>query len=406
MPGAGTDSSRPWTEGRGPIVILVEPQLGENIGAAARAMANFGLSQLRLVKPRPSWPSPKATMMAAGADRILDGVVLFDTLTAAIADCTFVLATTARAHDQAKPVVGAAEAAAEMAARLDGGETVAVLFGRERNGLENEEVALADRIVTLPVNPAFASLNLAQAVVIVAYEWFKCRSGGDLPFAMPQKSPAAPKQQLLAFFAALEGELERVEFFRPPDKRATMQINLRNIFSRMQPTQQDIRTLHGVFTAIAAGRKGPARGGVLDSEQAAMLRALIAEQAGAGGGVERSPLRGLARLLRRNPTEAERALWQALTNDRRFAGRGFKRQTPVGQHVCDFVSFPLHVVIDLTPADESAAAAKTRADKRAWLAKRGYRVIEVSAEDIAADVALVLDRLATTLDPVGAREKQ
>lgn len=405
MPGAGTDSSKPWTEGRGPIVILVGPQLGENIGAAARAMANFGLSQLRLVKPRPSWPSPKATMMAAGADRILDGVVLFDTLAAAIADCTFVLATTARAHDQAKPVVDAAQAAAEMAAHLDGGETVAVLFGRERNGLENEEVALADRIVTLPVNPAFASLNLAQAVVIIAYEWFKRRSGAKLPFAMPQKSPPAPKQQLLAFFAALEGELEQVEFFRPPDKRATMQINLRNIFSRMQPTQQDIRTLHGVFTAIAAGRKGPARGGVLDSEQAAMLRALIAEQAG-GGGVERSPLRGLARLLRRNPTEPERALWQALTNDRRFAGRGFKRQTPVGQHICDFVSFPLHVVIDLTPADESAAAAKTRADKRAWLAKRGYRVIEVGAADIAADVALALDRLAATLDPVGVHEKR
>jgi tRNA/rRNA methyltransferase len=403
MPGAGTDSSRPWSEGRGPIVILVEPQLGENIGAAARAMANFGLSQLRLVKPRPPWPNPKATMMAAGADRILDGVVLFDTVATAIADCTFVLATTARAHDQAKPVIGAAAAAAEMAARLDGGETVAVLFGRERNGLENEEVALADRIVTLPVNPAFASLNLAQAVVIIAYEWFKCGSGGKLPFAMPQKSPPAPKQQLLAFFAALEGELERVEFFRPPDKRATMQINLRNIFSRMQPTQQDIRTLHGVFTAIAAGRKGPASGGVLDSEQSTMLRALIAEQA--GGGVERSPLRGLARLLRRNPTEVERALWQALTNDRRFAGRGFKRQTPVGQHVCDFVSFPLHVVIDLTPADESAAAAKTRADKRAWLAKRGYRVIEVGAEDIAADVALVLDRLAAMLDPVGRQKR-
>jgi tRNA/rRNA methyltransferase len=369
-------------------------------------MANFGLSQLRLVKPRPSWPSPKATMMAAGADRILDGAVLFDTLAAAIADCTFVLATTARAHDQAKPVVGAAEAAADMAARLDNGETVAVLFGRERNGLENDEVALADRIVTLPVNPAFASLNLAQAVVIIAYEWFKCRSGVKLPFAMPQKSPPAPKQQLLAFFAALEGELERVEFFRPPDKRATMQINLRNIFSRMQPTQQDVRTLHGVFTAIAAGRKGPARGGVLDSEQAAMLRALIAEEAAADSGVERSPLRGLARLLRRNPTEAERALWQALTNDRRFAGLGFKRQTPVGQHICDLVSFPLHVVIDLLPAEESAVAAKTRADKRAWLAERGYRVIEVGAEDIAADVAIVLDRLAATLDPVGARTKR
>ena len=277
MPGAGTDSSKDWAAGPGPVVILVEPQLGENIGAAARAMANFGLSRLRLVKPRQGWPNDKARMMAAGADRILERAALFDSLEAAIADCTFVLATTARAHDQAKPVIGAAEAAAEMAPRIAAGETVAVLFGRERNGLENDEVALADRIVTLPVNPAFASLNLAQAVVIVAYEWFKLGSGAKLPFGMPQKSAPAPKQQLLAFFASLERELEKVEFFRPADKRETMQINLRNIFARMQPTQQDIQTLHGVIMAIAEGRKGPARGGVLDGEEAEMLRALIAE---------------------------------------------------------------------------------------------------------------------------------
>ena len=250
-----------------------------------------------------------------------------------------------------------------MAPRIDAGETVAIVFGRERNGLENDEVALADRIITLPVNPAFASLNLAQAVVIVAYEWFKLASGGQLPFAMPDKSAPAPKQQLLAFFAALERELEKVEFFRPPDKRETMQINLRNIFARMAPTQQDIQTLHGVIMAIAEGRKGPARGGVLDGEQAEMLRTLLAEHGGGRAPKERGPVRGLARLLRRNPTEAERALWQALTNDRRFAGRGFKRQTPIGQHICDFVSFPLRLVIDLVPAEESAEAAKTRADE-------------------------------------------
>ena len=184
-----------------------------------------------------------------------------------------------------------------------------MMFGRERNGLENHEVALADRIITLPVNPAFASLNLAQAVVIVAYEWFKLTSGGALPFRMPQKSDAAPRQQLLAFFANLERELEKVEFFRPPDKRETMQINLRNIFSRMQPTQQDIQTLHGVIMTIAEGRKGPARGGVLDSHEAGALRALLGEQ-GEAGDVSGGPMRGLARLLRRNPTDAERALWE------------------------------------------------------------------------------------------------
>src|SRR5262249_42528976 len=157
------------------------------------------------------------------------------------------------------------------------------------------------------------------------------------------------------FFEAIERELEKVEFFRPPDKRETMQINLRNIFARMQPTQQDIQTLHGVIMAIAEGRKGPARGDVFDGEQAEMLRALSAGHGSGRVRKEGGPVGGLARLLRRNPTEAARALWTALTNDRRFASRGFKRQTPVGRHICDFVSFPLRLVIDLVPSDESAA---------------------------------------------------
>ena len=399
MPGAGTDKTRDWRAGRGPIVVLVEPQLGENIGAAARAMANFGLSQLRLVNPRQGWPNDKARMMATGAGRVLDEATLYPTLAAAIADCSFVLATTARAHDQAKAVIGPAEAAALMTPKIDTGENIAVLFGRERNGLENDEVALADAIVTMPVNPAFASLNLAQAVVIVAYEWFKLASVGKLPFAMPNKSAPAPKQQLLAFFETVERELERVEFFRPPDKRETMQINLRNIFTRMQPTQQDIQTLHGVIMAIAEGRKGPARGGVLDGEQAELLRALLAEHGGGRIPKERGPVRGLSRLLRRNPTEAERTLWTALTNDRRFAGRGFKRQTPVGQNICDFVSFALRLVIDLTPIEESAAAAAARACKHAWLAERGYRVIEVGAADIETNLAAVLEEVASAISP-------
>src|SRR5262245_54498549 len=151
MPGAGTDKTRNWVEIEGPIVVLVEPQLGENIGAAARVMANFGLSHLRLVAPRQPWPNPKARMMAAGADRVLDAAQLFDTLAAAIADCTFVLATTARAHDQAKPVLSPEAAAGELAPRIAVGETVAIVFGRERIGLLNEEVAAADRIVTFPV---------------------------------------------------------------------------------------------------------------------------------------------------------------------------------------------------------------------------------------------------------------
>jgi tRNA/rRNA methyltransferase len=397
MPGAGTDKTKRWITTRAPIVVLVEPQLGENIGATARAMANFGLSRLRLVKPLHGWPNEKARAMASGADRVLDTAELYDSLADAIADCTFVLATTARGHDQAKPVVGADQAAAEMAPRVSGGEQVAILFGRERTGLENHEVALADAIVTLPVNPAFASLNLAQAVAVIAYEWFKVARGGELPFTQPVKSPPAAKQQFDAFFADLERELEKVEFFRPEEKRATMRINLRNIFTRMAPSQQDLRTLHGVLTAIAQGRKGPARGGVLEPEEAQRLRDLIAEHGAGKVPGERGPVRGLARLLRRNPTEAERVLWQALVNDRRFAGRGFKRQVPVGPHITDFVSFPLRCVIDLVPSDENEEAAKNRAEMRVYLEERDYRVVEVSVAEMETNLATALDRLATAI---------
>jgi tRNA/rRNA methyltransferase len=397
MPGAGTDKTKRWLETPAPIVVLVEPQLGENIGAAARAMANFGLSRLRLVKPLQGWPNEKARVMAAGADRILDRVALYDSLNGAIGDCSFVLATTARNHDQAKPVVSAEAAASEITARVRAGESVAIIFGRERIGLENHEVALADRIVTLPVNPAFASLNLAQAVVIVAYEWFKSATGAQLPFSMPEKSPPAPKQQLDAFFADLERELERVEFFRPEEKRGTMSVNLRNIFQRMAPTQQDIRTLHGVMNAIAQGRKGLAKGGVLDAAEAQKLRDLLAEHGGGRVPGERGPVRGLARLLRRNPTEAERVLWQALVNDRRFAGQGFKRQVPIGPHITDFVSFPLKCVLDLVPAHETGEAAHTRAERHAYLAERGYRVCEVRAEDVEREVSKVLDELSVVV---------
>jgi tRNA/rRNA methyltransferase len=401
MPGAGTDHTRAWSAFGGPIVVLVEPQLGENIGTAARAMANFGLTRLRLVRPRDAWPNVHARRAASGADAVLEGAALYDSLPAALADCRFVLATTARAHDQAKPVIGPAEAAREMAPRVAAGETVAVMFGRERWGLMNDEVGLADRIVTFPVNPAFASLNLAQAVLIVAYEWFKA-AGGALPFGMPLRSPPAGKEQLFAFFATLERELERVEFFRPAEKRDTMTINLRNIFARMAPTQQDIQTLHGVVMAIAEGRKGPAKGGILDGREAGMLRELLAEHGGGRVPGERGPVRGLSRLLRRNPTDAERTLWEALTKDRRFAGRGFKRQVPIGPHIVDIVSFPLRAVIDLVPEGESGEAAQTRARKHAWLKARDYRVCEVAAGEVEADVAAALEGIARQLGIGGA----
>jgi tRNA/rRNA methyltransferase len=405
MSGSGTDKTKTWHERRGPIVVLVEPQLGENIGAAARVMANFGLARLRLVKPRDGWPNLQAQRSASGADRVLDEAALFENVEDAVDDCSLVLATTARAHDQAKPVIGPEAAAREIAAHMSGGAghaNVAVLFGRERYGLENHEVALADRIVTFPVNPAFASLNLAQAVALMAYEWFKLAGGGELPFVMPQKSPPAGKEQLFAFFAGLERELDRVEFFRPPEKRATMIINLRNIFARMAPTRQDLQTLHGVVMSIAQGRKGPARGGVLDGAEAELLRTLLAEHGEGRVPNERGPVRGLARLLRRNPTEAERMLWDALTRDRRFAGRGFKRQVPIGAHINDFVSFPLRIVVDVVPAEEGAAAAAARSERIAWLEQRGYRVVAVGVAQIEADLAGTLDRLAGELLPYKA----
>jgi tRNA/rRNA methyltransferase len=393
---SGTDKTKAGHDLAGPVVILVEPQLGENIGMAARAMGNFALSRLRLVKPRDGWPNVAAQRAAAGADHILGSVELFDTVEQAIADLTLVFATTARAHDQAKPVVGPEGAAREIVGHVATGGGAGILFGRERSGLTNEEVALANRIITFPVNPGFASLNLAQAVLLMGYEWFKLSTAGALPFAMPERSEPASQHQMQAFFDNLVAELDKVEFLRPAEKRDTMLVNLRNIFTRMDPTKQDMHTLHGVVMAIAEGRKGPAKGGVLDGVQATRLRALLAEGQGGATADNSSTVRGLARLLRRNPTDAERILWQALTKDRRFAGL-FKRQTPVGRHIPDFVSFVHRIAIELVNPDESDAIAADRAGRRAWLEARDYRVVDISAADVERDLAAELERLEAGL---------
>src|SRR5665213_773533 len=396
MSGSGTDKTKTGVALTGPVVILVEPQLGENIGMAARAMGNFGLTRLRLVKPRDGWPNISAQRAAAGADHILERVELFDTVAQAVADCALLFATTARAHDQAKPVVAPDMAAREMASQCLGGGTVGILFGRERYGLQNEEVALANRIVTFPVNPGFASLNLAQAVLLVGYEWFKLSTEGALPFAMPERSEPASQHQMQAFFDNLVRELDKVEFLRPAEKRETMLVNLRNIFTRMEPTKQDMHTLHGVVMAIAEGRKGPAKGGVLDGEQATRLRALLAEHGQSALPSESGTVRGLARLLRRNPTDAERILWQALRTDHRFAGQ-FKRQTPVGRHIPDFVSFPHRLAIELVNPDETEVIVNDRAARQAWLQERGYRVIAMPVADVEGDLAGELDRLQSAV---------
>ena len=395
MPGAGTDKTKRWVETPGPVVILVESQLGENIGAVARVMANFGLSRLRLVRPRQAWPNDKARMMAAGADRVLDGAALYDTLEGAIADCSFVLAATARAHDQAKPVVGPAEAVALMAPRVAAGENVAILFGRERNGLENDEVALADSIVTLPVNPAFASLNLAPAVGIVAYEWLKVSSGDTIPFAVPQKSAAAPKEQLLAFFASLERELERWS----SSGRRTSARPCRSICATFSPAcSRRSRTSRPCTASSCRSPKAKVRSAAACSTARRPNAARTARRARSRPGAEgaRGPVRGLARLLRRNPTEAERMLWEALVT---IAASPAAVQAPDA-------GWPAHLRLCFFPAaagDRSGAGRRKRSrrkiprEKRDWLKAHDYTVLGIFDRDVESDMAAALARIENAI---------
>ncbi|KPL55338.1 hypothetical protein ABB55_26455 [Prosthecomicrobium hirschii] len=235
-----------------PVVILVGTQMAENVGAAMRAMANFGLRRLRLVDPREPFPNDKAIAMASGSDAILDPVETFPTLEAALQGLNTVFATTARAHDIAKPVVSPATAAPLLRAAIDRGETVGLVFGRERNGLTSDEVGLADAILTIPIDPAFPSLNLGQAVLTVAYEWRKVVIGDTAwtPFPEKERSPLASKEDVLGFFGHLETALDTVEFFRPPEKRGSMVRNLRSIFQKARLTEQEVRSLRGVLSAL------------------------------------------------------------------------------------------------------------------------------------------------------------
>jgi tRNA/rRNA methyltransferase len=263
MTGAGTNRTKKSREG-GPAVILVRPQLAVNIGMCARAMANFGLSDLRLVNPREGWPRTGALKKgahaaAAGAVHLLESAKLFDSVESAVGDLNGVYATTARERGQLKSVLTPAEAMPQIAARIGAGEKYGLLFGPERTGLDNDEVAIADKIITFPVNPAYASLNLAQAVLLVGYEWMRASTGDASPFAAPERSPPAPREMVLSFFAYLEGELERVGFFRPLAKRPVMQQNLRNIFHRFELTEQDVRSLRGMVVRLVEGPRANTR---------------------------------------------------------------------------------------------------------------------------------------------------
>lgn len=251
---AGTNRPHSQDLPPGPVIILVDPQMGENIGASARAMLNCGLTALRIVRPRDGWPNPKAVASASGADTVLDGVTLFDTVEAAVADCRRVYATTARPRTLVKPVMTPRAAAAEIRAEITAGRTVGVLFGSERKGLDNDDIVLADTIVTAPLNPAFSSLNLAQAVLLVAMEWATALA--DVPALQrdPGDSGPASKAELFRLFDHWELALERSGFFRTEEQRPTIVRNFRTLLQRAAPTAQEVRTLHGMITAMSGIR--------------------------------------------------------------------------------------------------------------------------------------------------------
>lgn len=244
-----------------PAICLVRPQMGENIGAVARAMLNFGLVSLRLVAPRDRWPNPKAETVAVGADAVLKRVRIEWRLEDALADATLVLAATARPRYLEKPAWGPRQAVANMRAAIAAGERPLVMFGPEAAGLETDEVARADAIVTLPVNPGFASLNLAHAVAVLAYAYAEARQDHALPawFREGEGSPAS-QDDLEGLFGHLEQELDRGRFFHPEDKAPLMKRNLRAMFMRARLSTQEASTLRGVIKALTIGRGGRKKG--------------------------------------------------------------------------------------------------------------------------------------------------
>lgn len=231
----------------GPAIVLVEPQLGENIGMVARAMANFGLSDLRLVNPRDGWPNGRARAAASKADHVIDAVTVYPTLSEAIAGLQFVVATTARQREMIKIVLGPGEAAQKLRALHDTDVRTGILFGRERWGLENDEVAICDAIVTFPVNPAFASLNIAQAVLLMSYEWMKTK-----PVELFGEEPLvpAPRSEVEGLVNHLIEALDEADYFHLPEKRERMQLNLKSILARAGFSAPEVQTLRGVVASL------------------------------------------------------------------------------------------------------------------------------------------------------------
>lgn len=229
-----------------PAFVLIRPQMGENIGAAARAMWNFGLDRMGVVAPRDGWPNPRAVALASGAGRVLDQAQHFDTLPEAVAGCTHVYATTARPRGLTKPVMTPSDAMADALARSARGERVAVLFGPERTGMETADIAVANTIISVPVNPEFPSLNLAQCVLLTAYEWRRAVGDGVQTAQIAEAEPAT-QVEIDALARHYEDRLETAGFFFPEDKAPGMKINLRSLWSRMPLTRADVQMLHGIL---------------------------------------------------------------------------------------------------------------------------------------------------------------
>ena len=238
-----------------PTFVLTRPQMGENIGAAARAMLNFGVDRMRIVAPRDGWPNPAAVALASGAGRVLDAATVHEDLAGALSDCTYVYATTARQRDLTKEVLSPEAAMRDAARRAGAGQHVAVLFGPERAGLENEDIAQANAVISVPVNPDFPSLNLAQCVLLVGYEWM--RVAGDVTAHMTELAGTdwALADEVEHLARHFEQRLGDAGFFFPDHKAASMKLNLRNMWSRMPLTRADIQTLHGMLRQMVRWAK-------------------------------------------------------------------------------------------------------------------------------------------------------
>lgn len=239
----------------GPAIILVRPQLGENIGMAARAMLNCGLGTLRLVAPRDGWPSEAAQRAASGADAVLAAAGVFDSMAEAVSDLTRVVATTARSRELTQRVVSPRRAAAELRRWIADGERCGVLFGPERTGLRNDDLVHADTVLSIPLNPAFASLNMAQAVLLVAYEWSQAEARAPDETLITNNARPATKAELANLFAHLERELDDSGFLRVPEKRPDMVRNIRALLQRALPTDQEVSTFHGIINYLATKRR-------------------------------------------------------------------------------------------------------------------------------------------------------